>query len=99
MTSEIRTLIQISDIPGIELECPDCKAKVFYPVEKNYERIGNLCPNCNSNWFILEDGPYNRGSVSIEQIKTLLKVFKLLGKPGADMKAILHLHVGVPSKD
>jgi hypothetical protein len=98
MTSETHNLIQADDIPGIELECPDCHARVFYPVEKNFERISHQCPNCNRDWFTVDGSPYNRGSVTLEQVKLLLKVLKLLGKPGADMHAILHIHVNVAPK-
>jgi hypothetical protein len=94
MTSETRTLIQIGDIEGIELECPECRAKVFYPIEKNSERIGIRCPNCNCDWFILGDDPRYRSSVAVEQIKILLRALKLLNTP-TDMKATLRLSVAI----
>ena len=92
MTSETRILIEVSDVSGIELECPDCRARVFYPVEKNHDRIARQCPNCNREWFTFSDDPRNRGSVSMEQIKMLLRVVGFLGKP-TDMHAHLRLHV------
>jgi hypothetical protein len=51
MTSETRTLIELSDIAGVEFGCPKCGAKILYPMGKSYERIAEHCPNCNEDLF------------------------------------------------
>ena len=49
MTSETRTLVDVSDISGIELN--KCGAKILYPLEK-YQIALSQCPNCNDHWFL-----------------------------------------------
>jgi DNA-directed RNA polymerase subunit RPC12/RpoP len=99
MTSEIRTLVEIKDIVGIEIECRECKAKIFYPVEKNNERLHPQCPNCNSNLFVMEfDGAGQRGSVSMEQVKRFVKLIQLLANPQADLRANVRLQVDTPTR-
>ena len=53
MTREIRTLIDLSDIQGIEIECqnPKCKAKVMMPITSQLPRNDYRCSQCNSDWF------------------------------------------------
>lgn len=52
MTSETRLLIEIPDVEGVELECPDCAAKILYPVEKYKDyQLAAQCPNCRAPWF------------------------------------------------
>jgi hypothetical protein len=95
MTSEIRTVIDISDILGVEIECRKCKAKVFYPTEKSYERLLPQCPNCNEDLFIIDKGVRaKQGSVTLEQIKLLMRIVKFLTTPGADCKANVRLCLG-----
>jgi len=52
MTSETRTLIELADISGIELECPKCGGKILYPLKEYAERLMSHCPNCNEHWFV-----------------------------------------------
>jgi hypothetical protein len=51
VTSDVRVLIELGDLIGLELECPSCQAKVLYPLAKTYDRIIPNCPNCNEMWF------------------------------------------------
>jgi hypothetical protein len=52
MTSEIRTLIDIAEIVGVEFKCKHCGAQVLYPIEKlDPERLLRNCPNCKEEWF------------------------------------------------
>jgi hypothetical protein len=50
MTSETRTTIEFKDIAGMEIECPECKLAIFYPVAKLC-KIQTNCPHCNAEWF------------------------------------------------
>lgn len=95
MTSEIRTMVDIGDILGVEVECRKCKAKVFYPTEKSYERLLSQCPNCNEDLFIVDrDTGVKQGSVTLEQVKLLMRIIKFLTTPGADCKANVRLSLG-----
>ena len=40
-----RTLVDIDEIEGIELECRGCKAKVLYSLKTTGEKIAQRCPN------------------------------------------------------
>src|SRR5258706_10464969 len=93
MTIENRVLIDLAEIAGIEVECRECSAKVLYPIEKNHERIGRQCPNCNGNLFTLTRTTSGEGSVSIEQIKLLMRVLKFLAHPETEQGANVRLQV------
>ena len=97
MTSEMRTLLELADISGVEIECRECEAKIFYPRENNHERIASQCPNCNANLFtIVRPGSNMDGSVAMEQVKQLMRIVKFLVTPGADCQANIRLHVKTP---
>jgi hypothetical protein len=51
MPSESRTFIQLTDILGVEFECPKCQAKILYPIKKHYEPLPEKCPSCGQVWF------------------------------------------------
>jgi hypothetical protein len=51
MSSESRTFIELSDITGMEFECPKCEAKILYPIKKHYEPLPENCPSCGAAWF------------------------------------------------
>jgi NAD-dependent SIR2 family protein deacetylase len=51
MPSESRTFIALSDISGVEFECPKCQAKILYPIKKHYEPLPPNCPSCGQIWF------------------------------------------------
>ncbi|HEX3091226.1 MAG TPA: hypothetical protein VHW72_01320 [Candidatus Angelobacter sp.] len=73
MTSEIKTVFELDDIAGIEVECPECRASVLYPVQKTNERFAQNCLNCGAALI---------GPVAIEQMKVLVRALKLLAEPG-----------------
>jgi hypothetical protein len=52
MTSEQRVLIEISDIAGIEIECPNpkCQVRYYVPVQRQNPVTAN-CPLCSAKWF------------------------------------------------
>jgi|HubBroStandDraft_1064217.scaffolds.fasta_scaffold1037143_1 hypothetical protein len=51
MPSESRTFIALSDISGVEFECPKCQAKILYPIKNHYEPLPQNCPSCGQLWF------------------------------------------------
>jgi hypothetical protein len=51
MPSESRTFIELSDISGVEFECPKCQAKILYPIKRHYEPLPENCPSCGQKWF------------------------------------------------
>ena len=94
MTKETRTLIELSDVTAIEVECRDCKAKIVYPLAKTYDKIVQRCPNCNDDLFVLNSEPgVPPHSSSMENIRSIIKIVRALGKPGPDLKANIRLQV------
>jgi hypothetical protein len=51
MPTESRTFIELSDISGVEFECPKCEAKILYPIKRHYEPLPENCPSCGQKWF------------------------------------------------
>jgi hypothetical protein len=52
MTSETRTLIELGDILGMELECPDCQIVTFYPIRmESVKKLAAHCSHCNHLFF------------------------------------------------
>ncbi len=96
MTSEIRTVIDVGDIGGIEVECRECAARILYPVEKNNERLLQRCPKCNADLFAITRTVGGEGSVSMEQVKLLMRTLKLLAKPDSDLRANIRLQAKCP---
>lgn len=94
MTSETRTLIDLSDITGIEIECRECSAKVFYPRKNNHDRLIRQCPNCNTDLFAFRNGQ----SEAINNIKALVRILDLVGAQGADTNVNLRLTLTAQSK-
>jgi hypothetical protein len=47
MTSETKCFIDFSDVVGIELQCPDCKATFTHTLEK-FITLSYPCPNCRA---------------------------------------------------
>lgn len=45
MTIEQRTFVSPKDIAGVELECPNCHAKVLTTI-KDFSHVVKQCPNC-----------------------------------------------------
>jgi hypothetical protein len=54
VTVETRTMIELKDILGIEIECTNCKHRCTVPIKSFYGHLG-ACPNCNSPWVALRD--------------------------------------------
>lgn len=74
MTSEVRTLIELTDILGLEIDCQACHARFVYPLSSARKAI-HKCPNCNENWFITE-----RSTDAPKQLLELLEIIDALAQ-------------------
>jgi hypothetical protein len=98
MTSEIRTLIELSDIMGIEIECPECHLTIAYPMAKLVRMVAN-CPHCNQDWF---DHTMGRSAEtypaldSLQQIATQLRA--LTRNDRTDIRAKIRVRIDVDQK-
>jgi hypothetical protein len=93
MTKETRTLIDLGDISGIELECHQCKTKVLYPLDGTHgEKIARKCPNpsCPAP-DALFDGDTLPGADT--DITSLAKALKTLTKARADLRVKVRFRV------
>src|SRR5947209_5555980 len=53
MTRELRTLIELKDISGLEMDCHKCHAKFLYPLHGDSVRKQvHKCPSCSEPWFV-----------------------------------------------
>jgi hypothetical protein len=99
MTREIRTLIDLSDIQGIEIECQNrkCRAKVMLPITSQLPANDCRCFQCNSNWF---GSNYDARtglpfSSAVAQINELMaRIANLCSKERSDIHVPIRLHVG-----
>ncbi len=94
MTSEQRTLIELTDITGIEFECPaaDCKAKILYPFQAEYKRLSEQCPNCGRPWFGARPERYQDSPTPAAQAKQL---FAALHKIANDQLLQAHVRLSI----
>ena len=82
MTSETRTFIQLSDIVGLESQCPNvkCKARISIPVE-NFSVFGPACPACREHWLAGPDVEFVRDFLerfsAIKRNTEAIKLFRL----------------------
>ena len=82
MTSEQRTLIQLSDIAGVEFECKSCKARVFYPFDSAPRRLATHCPHCGDGWFFVDPNAHPEANKPYEEVRTvILQMQKLAANP------------------
>jgi hypothetical protein len=66
MTTETRTLIEMKDVLGGEIECPECHLTILYPIAKLF-RIEPHCPHCNCDWFDHRTGMGSPGIVGLNR--------------------------------
>jgi hypothetical protein len=88
--------IEFRDFVGVELECPECGAKIGYPFAKQYGRIATQCHNCNAPWLLpnsINVHP-NTPTVAQELQAVLGKLQKLVADTG--VKAHVRLEVAEP---
>jgi len=51
MTNENRIFIEAEDLLGVEFECGQCQARLFYKLPGQPMRIASRCPNCNEPFY------------------------------------------------
>ena len=51
MTREFKTVIDLDDIIGLDLECLACHSRLTIPLAK-YDRNLYQCPQCNAPWVL-----------------------------------------------
>jgi hypothetical protein len=98
MTREIRTLIELPDILGVEIECQNekCRAKVMVPISSSFSRRDGACPQCNAQWFGANFDPSTRqmAAAAIDQINELMDQIRFLSsKERSDIHVPIRLHV------
>ncbi len=97
MTSENRTLLELSDILGIEFQCPRCEARVLYPFTKSIDRMIDRCPNCLEPWFTENPHlPAQRGPVAEEVRLVVLALRDLIERKDVIARVKLHVAEGLP---
>jgi hypothetical protein len=94
MTKETRTLIDLKDIQGIEIECKKCKAKAMLPIDENLN-LGHGCFQCNTVWFTPGVDEVGQSfAVAVKQIEVLVKAIKhLTSTQRSDIHAPIRLHI------
>jgi hypothetical protein len=102
MTSETRTLIEAADIIGVEIECPDCRLTIFYPVAvEKVMKIGPSCPHCNRLFFDSSRNNVYPGShyPAIDAIQEIASNLRKLTRPDrTDIHALIRFRVAMEPK-
>jgi hypothetical protein len=101
MTKETRTLIELGDIEGIELECGACMTKVLYPLDgTGGEKMAERCPNprcpAPESLFVFQGAEpmtKDRPCKAVDDIAALSRAVKSLAKGRADLKAKVRLQL------
>ena len=92
MTKETRTLVEITDIDGLDFECPKCGTRITYPLATFPREINTRCPGCPQDWFVGDikiPGNPTYGPVAIAKL-----VEALQDLPNrADIHAHVRLHM------
>jgi hypothetical protein len=79
MTSEHRTLIDLTDITGVEFECTHCGAKVLYPFDR-HDRLIDQCPNCHEHWLVDSPMRHPSAATTADGVKKVIASLHLLSK-------------------
>ncbi len=91
MTSEIRAMIELNDVTGLEVSCPNCPAKIIYPLHSSTTRtVVYACPTCKAPWFVTDrktDGP--------DVLQRFLNAFDALAK---EKDVLGKIRLSVPQK-
>lgn len=96
MTREIRTLIELRDILGVEIECPKCKAKTFAPITADFSEVALRCFQCRVPWFGSSFDPVSGRdfAAAVQQIQKLVDSIRQLSTDQrSDVHAGIRLHV------
>ena len=94
MTTELRTLIDLKDIIGLEFGCPKCPAKVVQPffIVKDQQRTQVLkCPSCGANWYATE-----HKTSAPDMLATLMQTFEAVASHSDVYASIKLCTKGIP---
>jgi hypothetical protein len=92
MPSESRTFIQLTDILGVEFECPKCEAKILYPIKKHYDPLPESCPSCGERWFNENSNlPENQPRIVELVQKTLTSLHNIAETPAIEARVRLNI--------
>ena len=82
MTSETRTLIELNDVTGIEIQCPECQVKILFPIAKGF-KLAYTCPQCHKPWFdgVLEKQTGSMVYPAIDNIHAITSNLRMLNRP------------------
>jgi hypothetical protein len=98
MTTETRTLIEMGDILGVEIECPECHLTMLYPVAK-LSKIETNCPHCNCEWFDDCLGKSGKMYPAIESMQRIAEELRTLTRNDkTDIHAQVRLSIKVDPK-
>jgi hypothetical protein len=76
MTSELRTLIDLTDVLGLEFECSHCHGTVLQPLHGDSSRKKLYhCPICGDPWY-----PTERSTDAADTVAAFIVTFKNLAK-------------------
>jgi hypothetical protein len=98
MTRETRTLIELRDILGVEIECPNskCKAKCFAPIGADFSEVTLQCFQCRTPWFgsTFDRDRGRNFAAAVQQIQKLVDSIRQLSTDErSDVHAGIRLHV------
>lgn len=99
MTSETRTLIEVGDVSGIEVECPECHTTIMFPVGDRFS-LTTQCPHCNRKWF---DGTFDTARAreifpAVDSLRAIATNLSALNKTRTDIHGTVRLHIKTTPK-
>jgi hypothetical protein len=99
MTSETRTMIELQDIIGIEIECSECHTKISFPISDRF-KIGPNCPHCNKPLF---DGTpdLRTGSIAYpapDSLRAIAMHLLAMSQTRTDIHGLIRLHINAVAK-
>jgi hypothetical protein len=92
MVSETRTLIEMTDIVGIEFACRKCGAKILYPLAEHYNRLSEKCPNCYEPWFTKNVAAHSSAETAADEVK---KIFATLHKVATSPEVLAQVRLSI----
>jgi hypothetical protein len=94
MTSETRTLIELTDLAGVEVQCSECQYLAVFPIGKVF-KIGSRCPQCEHVWFDeLPNGREGGRHPAIDNLQKIASELRsLTRKDRTDIHASVRLHI------
>jgi hypothetical protein len=99
MTSETRTLIELTDILGIEFGCQKCGAKILYPFRKQYDCLAEYCPNCNALWFITAGVRHPTEPTTADEVKRVIASLRKIAESPLVLAQVRLCIEGLPKQE